>query len=225
MGGMTDPVLDLQDVTKHYPGTEAPLAVLSGVSLRLMSGETLALTGESGSGKSTLLHLAAGLDAADEGQVRLMGHDLAALGDAERARVRGRHAGPVFQQFNLVPSLTVAANIAVQARLIGRHDPDLGARLVERLGLSALTERYPEQLSGGQQQRVAIARALAARPDVILADEPTGNLDEATGDAVLDLLLELVAETGAGLLMVTHSTRLAARLSRQVALSRGRLVA
>jgi putative ABC transport system ATP-binding protein len=220
---MTDPVLDLTDVTKRYPGADGPLTVLSSVSLRLATGETLALTGESGSGKSTLLHLAAGLDAPDEGRVILKGHDLSALSDGARARVRGRHAGLVFQQFNLVPSLTVEANVAIQARLAGRHDPALDARLIERLGLSSMTERYPEQLSGGQQQRVAIARALAARPDLILADEPTGNLDEATGDAVLDLLLDLVAETGAALLMVTHSGRLAARMGRRLSLSRGRL--
>jgi putative ABC transport system ATP-binding protein len=223
MRRMTDPVLDLHDVTKRYPGAEGTLTVLSGVSLRVAAGETLALTGESGSGKSTLLHLAAGLDAPDEGRVLLMGNDLSAISDAARARVRGRHAGLVFQQFNLVPSLTVEANVAIQARLTGRHDPDLDARLIERLGLSEMEARYPEQLSGGQQQRVAIARALAARPDLILADEPTGNLDEATGDAVLDLLLELVAETGAALLMVTHSERLAARMGRRLSISRGRL--
>ncbi len=220
---MTDPVLDLTDVTKRYPGADGPLTVLSSVSLRLAAGETLALTGESGSGKSTLLHLAAGLDAPDEGRVILKGHDLSALPDSARARLRGRHAGLVFQQFNLVPSLTVEANVAIQARLAGRHDPALDARLIERLGLSSMAARYPEQLSGGQQQRVAIARALAARPDLILADEPTGNLDEATGDAVLDLLLDLVAETGAALLMVTHSERLAARMGRRLSLSRGRL--
>jgi putative ABC transport system ATP-binding protein len=222
---MRDPVLHIANVTKRYPGTETSLTVLEDVSVALARGETLALTGESGSGKSTLLHLAGGLDAPDAGHVRLMGHDLATLSDSARARIRGQHAGLVFQQFNLVPSLTVAANIAIQARMSGRHDPSRDAELIERLGLHDLTARYPEQLSGGQQQRVAIARAVAGHPDLILADEPTGNLDEATGDAVLELLLELVAETGAGLLMVTHSERLAARLSRRVALSRGRLVA
>jgi putative ABC transport system ATP-binding protein len=222
---MTEPILDLENVKKTYVGAEAALVVLDGVSLTLASGETVALTGESGSGKSTLLHLAAGLDAADSGTIRLAGQDLGALSDAGRARLRGQHAGLVFQQFNLVPSLTVAANVALQARLTGRHDPERDRLLIERLGLSELTARYPEQLSGGQQQRVAIARALAARPEVILADEPTGNLDEATGDAVLDLLLDLVQETGAGLLMVTHSSRLAERLSRNVTLSRGRIVA
>jgi putative ABC transport system ATP-binding protein len=218
-----DTVLDLARVTRRFPGADGPVTVLSGVSLRVARGETVALTGESGSGKSTLMHLAGGLDAPDEGRVVLMGRDLATMTDADRARMRSRHAGLVFQQFNLVPSLDVAANVAIQARLAGRHDPALDARLLDRLGLSRFAARYPEQLSGGQQQRVAIARALAARPDLILADEPTGNLDEATGDAVLDLLLELVSETGAALLTVTHSERLAARMARRVTLSRGRL--
>jgi putative ABC transport system ATP-binding protein len=221
---MTGPILDLSDVTRRYPGADGPVTVLASVSLSVAAGETVALTGESGSGKSTLMHVAGGLDAADEGRVRLMGQDLSAMSDAGRARLRGRHVGLVFQQFNLVPSLDVAANVAIQARLAGRHDPDLDARLLDRLGIAGFTGRYPEELSGGQQQRVAIARALAARPDLILADEPTGNLDEATGDAVLDLLLELVADTGAALLMVTHSARLAARLGRRLVLSRGRLV-
>jgi putative ABC transport system ATP-binding protein len=137
----------------------------------------------------------------------------------------GRHAGLVFQQFNLVPSLTVAANVAIQARLERAARPR-ARRAPDRVSRPhRITERYPEQLSGGQQQRVAIARALAGQPDLILADEPTGNLDEATGDAVLDLLLELVDETGAAMLMVTHSDRLARQLSRRAALSRGRLVA
>jgi putative ABC transport system ATP-binding protein len=129
--------------------------------------------------------------------------------------------GLVFQQFNLIPSLDVAANLAFHARLAGRHDPEWTSTLAERLGLSAFLTRYPEQLSGGQQQRVAIGRTLAARPRLILADEPTGNLDESTGDAVLDLMLSLQRETGAGLLMVTHSARLAARLDRKLNLHSG----
>ncbi|MDG4647003.1 ABC transporter ATP-binding protein [Roseibacterium sp. SDUM158017] len=221
---MSETILELSDVTRRYPGGDGQVTVLSSVTLSISAGETVALTGESGSGKSTLMHLAGGLDAPDEGRVSLMGNDLSAMSDASRARVRGRHVGLVFQQFNLVPSLDVAANVAIQSRLSGRRDPALETRLMDRLGLSDFRGRYPEQLSGGQQQRVAIARALAARPDLILADEPTGNLDEATGDAVLQLLLELVGETGAGLLMVTHSERLAARLGRRLVLSRGRLV-
>ena len=129
----------------------------------------------------------------------------------------------MFQQFNLIPSLDAGANLAFQARLAGRFDADWCAELAGRLGLGDLLGRYPEQLSGGQQQRVAIGRALAPRPPVLLADEPTGNLDEATADAVLDMILELVEETGAGLLMVIHSSRLAARLSRRLVLSKGRV--
>jgi len=220
---MVNSFLHIESVSKSYPGSDGPVSVLRGVDLSLAAGETLALTGESGSGKSTLLHLAAALDAPDSGSIQLDGIEFAGLGDSDRAALRREKIGLVFQQFNLVPSLTVAANISLQARLAGRHDADLCARLVERLGLNAVTDRYPEQLSGGQQQRVAIARALAARPALILADEPTGNLDEATGDTVLSLLLDLVGETNAGLLMVTHSTRLADRLSRRVHLSQGRI--
>jgi putative ABC transport system ATP-binding protein len=200
-----------------------PVTVLDGVSVQLDRGETLALTGESGSGKSTLMHLVAGLDTPDAGSIRIDGAELGGMNDAALAAIRRETVGLVFQQFNLVPSLTVAQNVAFQARLAGRHDPARDRDLSERLGLGGLAARYPEQLSGGQQQRVAIARALAHRPALILADEPTGNLDEATGDAVLDLLLALVADTGAALLLVTHSDRLAARLDRRLHLSRGQL--
>ena len=212
-------LLQIDGLTKAH-GT---VTVLNGVSLTLDRGQTLALAGESGSGKSTLMHLAAGLDTPDTGSIRIDGAEVSTLDDAGRAALRRQTIGLVFQQFNLVPSLTVTQNIAFQARLAGRHDPARDADLAQRLGLADLGARYPEQLSGGQQQRVAIARALAHRPALILADEPTGNLDEATGDAVLDLLLSLVAETGAALLMVTHSDRLAARLDRRLHLSRGQL--
>jgi putative ABC transport system ATP-binding protein len=197
--------------------------VLADVSLALAAGESLALTGESGSGKSTLLHLIAGLDRPDRGQIEVAGVALEALDDAGRARLRRDRIGLVFQQFNLIPSLTAGANLAFQARLAGRHDAGWCEYLAATLGLAALLHRYPEELSGGQQQRVAIGRALAVRPDLILADEPTGNLDEATGDAVLELMLGLVAETGAALLMVTHSGRLAARLDRRLHLAGGRV--
>ncbi|MBL4628684.1 MAG: ABC transporter ATP-binding protein [Roseicyclus sp.] len=220
---MSDPLLDLRDIRKTFPSDTGAVRVLDGVSLQLNAGETLALTGESGSGKSTLLHLSGGLDQPDSGQVVLEGQDIATLDDSARALVRRQRVGLIFQQFNLVPSLNVGANIALQARLAGRHDADFTATLAARLGLSDMLTRYPEQLSGGQQQRVAIARALAPRPALILADEPTGNLDEETGDSVLTLLLDLVSETGAGLLLVTHSPRLADRLSRRAHLSRGQL--
>ena len=215
-------MLRVRDLTKAYEGEDGGRAeVLRGVSFDLAAGRTLALTGESGSGKSTALNLVAGLDAPDGGSVEIDGVDLAGLDDRGRAAVRREAVGLVFQQFNLIPSLTVAGNLAFQARLRGL-DADMRA-LAARLGLAEHLTKYPEQLSGGQQQRVAIGRALAARPRLLLADEPTGNLDEATGGAVMDLMLELVAETGAALLMVTHSTRLAARLDRRLHLRAGLL--
>ena len=217
-------MLHVDEVCKSYPTAEGSVAVLSGVSLDLGPGQSLALTGESGSGKSTLLHLVAGLDAVDSGAITVAGTALEGLDDAARAGLRRDMIGLVFQQFNLIPSLTVDANLAFQARLAGRHDRDWSAHLAEGLGLSALLSRYPEQLSGGQQQRVAIGRALAARPALILADEPTGNLDEATGDAVMGLMLGLVNEAGASLLMVTHSHRLAARLDRRLHLRAGKVI-
>lgn len=215
-------LLDLRNLTKSYATSEGPLDVLKGVSLTLAAGQSLALTGESGSGKSTLLHLVAGLDAPDNGEIRLEERNIVGLGDAALARLRRDTVGLIFQQFNLVPSLDVAANLAFHARLAGRHDGGWVRALAERLGLAAFLSRYPEQLSGGQQQRVAIGRTLAARPKLILADEPTGNLDEATGDTVLDAMLQLVTETGASLLMVTHSTRLAAKLDSRIHLHAGK---
>ena len=216
-------LLDITDLTKSFPTGEGRLEVLRGVSLSLSAGESLALTGESGSGKSTLLHLVAGLDTPDTGTIRVAGQDVGTLPDTARARLRREQIGLIFQQFNLIPSLPVAANLAFQARLANRHDPQLVTDLAETLGLTPLLTRYPEQLSGGQQQRVAIGRALAVKPALVLADEPTGNLDQATGDAVMDLLLSGVAATGAGLLLVTHSPRLAARCDRRVHLSAGRV--
>jgi putative ABC transport system ATP-binding protein len=216
-------VLRIDGLVKSYDGPDGGVRVLDGVTLALAAGETLALTGESGSGKSTLLALVAGLDSADAGTIAVAGQVIGALDDARRARMRRDAVGLVFQQFNLIPSLTVTGNIAIQARLAGRFDPDWTAAVTARLGLEALGDRYPEQLSGGQQQRVAIARTLAARPALILADEPTGNLDEDAADRVLALMLELVADSGAALLMVTHSPRLAAMLARRAHLSRGRL--
>ena len=214
-------LLSLRDVTKTYPGAE--VSVLQRISLDLESGEMLSLTGESGSGKSTLLHLMGGLDTADRGVVALEGVDLTPLDDKGRAALRRGTVGVIFQQFNLIPSLTVGANIAFQARLAGRHDPDRVQRLAQRLGLGDHLAKYPEQLSGGQQQRVAIARTLAPQPRLVLADEPTGNLDEATADTVFALMCELVAETGAGLILVTHSERLATRLGRRLHLRAGQL--
>ena len=216
-------MLDIADAYKSYPSAEGAVAVLNGVSLALAAGESLALTGESGSGKSTLLHLAGGLDRPDRGEIRVGDVALSGLDDSGLAAIRRDRIGIVFQQFNLIPSLSVAANLSFQARLSGRHDPAWTRHLAEALGLGGLLHRYPDELSGGQQQRVAIGRALAGRPGLILADEPTGNLDEATGEAVLALMLSLVAQAGAALLMVTHSERLASRLDRRLHLRAGRL--
>ena len=219
------PLLRVAELRKSYQTPQGPLPVLKGVDLTLEAGTSLALLGESGSGKSTLLHLIGGLDEADGGEIWIDGVPVTQLGDAARAELRREHIGVVFQQFNLIPSLTVAANLAFQARLAGRLDPAWQEELTTRLGLTVLAGRYPEQLSGGQQQRVAIGRALAIRPRLLLADEPTGNLDEATGDEVLALALDLLKTTGAAFLMVTHSTRLAVRLDRQVTLTSGVLAA
>jgi putative ABC transport system ATP-binding protein len=214
-------VLDVTGLTKSYRAAGEEIAVLRGVNLAVRAGESVALTGESGSGKSTLLHLIAGLDAADGGEIRLDNALVSELSDAGRAELRRDRLGLVFQQFNLIPSLSVEDNLVFQARIAGRHDPDWQRELVERLGLSNFLKRYPEQLSGGQQQRVAIGRALATRPLLLLADEPTGNLDEDTADEVLALARDLVARSGCGFLMVTHSARLAATLDRQVNLHAG----
>ena len=216
-------MLSVRKLTKTYRTAGETIAVLRGVDLDLAAGERVALTGETGSGKSTLLHLIAGLDAADGGEIRLNGEGITDLSDAGRAELRRDRLGLVFQQFNLIPSLSVEDNLAFQSRIAGKHDAKWHAELVERLGLGTMLKRYPEQLSGGQQQRVAIGRALATRPALLLADEPTGNLDEDTADGVLALARDLVARTGCGFLMVTHSARLAAALDRKVTLHSGRL--
>ncbi len=216
-------MLQVEDLHKSYPTPQGPLPVLQGVDLRLERGGSLALMGESGSGKSTLLHLVGGLDQAERGRIEIAGNALHAMNERQLADWRRCEIGLIFQQFNLVGSLTVADNLAFQARLAGRHDPKWQAQLVRQLGLGELLQRYPEQLSGGQQQRVALGRALASKPALVLADEPTGNLDEATGAQVLQLLLELVEDSGCTLLIVTHSPQVAARLQRTVVLRAGRL--
>lgn len=216
-------MLNLKAIQKSFTGADEPVRVLRGIDLCVAAGETVALTGESGSGKSTLLHLCGGLETPDKGQVLLDGVDLATLGDTGRAQVRRTKTGIIFQQFNLIGSLTVADNIRFQARLADRLDETHVASLIERLGLQSQLHKYPEALSGGQQQRVAIARALAVRPQVLLADEPTGNLDETTAASVLDAMLALVADSGTAMLMVTHSPAIAARMGRRVHLSGGQI--
>ena len=218
-------MLAVEQLHKSFITAQGPLPVLQGVDLRLARGSSLALMGESGSGKSTLLHLLAGLDRADSGRILIDDQPLLDRSEAALARWRREGIGLVFQQYNLISSLNVAANLAFQARLAGRHDPQWLDYLAQHLGLTAVLQRYPEQLSGGQQQRVAIGRALAGRPALVLADEPTGSLDEASSDEVLGLMLQLVAQAGSSVLMVTHSQRLAARLERRCFLHAGRVQA
>ena len=214
--------LEFDAVGLTFPSRSGtPVLALDSVSCRFAPGKVTAIIGPSGCGKSTLLHLIAGLDQADSGSIRLENAEITGLADQGRAALRRDRLGLVFQQFNLIPSLTVADNLAFQARIAGRHDPRWQGELVDRLGLGDLLKRYPEQLSGGQQQRVAIGRAIAVRPPLLLADELTGNLDEATADEVMDLARDLIKRTGCGFLMVTHSARLAATLDRQVHLSAG----
>ncbi|SPJ28880.1 ABC transporter ATP-binding protein [Falsiruegeria mediterranea] len=213
-------LLSIENVDKAYPGGRP---VLTGVSLQLDRGETLALTGDSGSGKSTLLNLVATLDHFDAGEITLDQTLYSGLDDAGRAALRRSQVALVFQAFNLIPSLTVAQNLSFHARLAGVLDPAWQETLAERLGLTELLDRMPEQVSGGQQQRVAIGRAMALKPPLLLADEPTGNLDEVASAAVMDLMLELVRDAGSALLLVTHSPAIAARADRQVHLSQGQI--
>ena len=215
------PLMELTNLRFAWPGDAHDCLDIA--ALRVQSGETVFLHGPSGCGKSTLLSLLAGVLLPQAGRVALLGTNWAELRPAARDRQRVDHVGYIFQQFNLVPSLSVADNLALQARLAGRHDPVWQAELIERLGLGEMLKRYPEQLSGGQQQRVAIGRALAVKPALLLADEPTGNLDEATADDVLRLTRDLVSRSGCAFLMVTHSARLAAMLDRQVHLHAGRI--
>ena len=216
-------VLKLNSIQKSFRTNEGEVPVLSDISLNVLAGETLALRGESGSGKSTLLHIAGALELPDGGSVEIAGRDLSKMDDAERAAVRRRDVAIIFQQFNLIPSLTVASNISFQANLSGPIDKTKIEKIVSALGLADQMKKYPEALSGGQQQRVAIARALVAEPKLLLADEPTGNLDEKTAQAVLEQMLKLVAETDTALMVVTHSQNVAARMDRQLLLIEGKL--
>ncbi len=205
------------------PDTE--LEILKGIDLEIKAGETVAIVGASGSGKSTLLGLLAGLDEPSEGEVWIDDAELGALSEDQRAQLRGDRVGFVFQSFQLLPSLTALENVMLPAELAGADDAASQAqRFLGRVGLSERLDHYPRQLSGGEQQRVAIARAFASSPDLLFADEPTGNLDTATGAHVIDLLFELNVETGTTLVLVTHEHRLAERCDRILKLDAGRLV-
>lgn len=208
-------MLRVTGLTKSYRSAGEDVAVLRGVDLAVATGESVALSGESGSGKSTLLHLIAGLDAADSGEIRLADITVSALNDAGRAELRRDRLGLVFQQFNLIPSLTVADNLVFQSRIAGRHDAAWHDELVERLGLKQLLKRYPEQLSGGQQQRVAIARSLAMQPKVMLFDEVTSALDPQLTGEVLRVMEDL-AKGGMTMIVVTHEMAFARKVANRV---------
>lgn len=221
-----DAVLRLEDLVKTYPSGEATIRVLQKVNLALFPGESISIQGESGSGKTTLVHLAAGLDQADQGEVIWGPDPLAQLSRREIPRRRALTMGMVFQSFHLLPELTALENVLMGARLAGRPVGaalDRAIELLRQVGLAERARHVPAQLSGGEQQRVALARALINRPRMVLADEPTGNLDERTGDRILDLLLENCAREGSALLLVTHNKVHARRTKRQLYLHLGEI--
>ena len=216
--------VDLERVSLHLAGNSGTVEILNEISLKIAEGETLGLVGPSGSGKSSLLMLIGGLENASSGKIRVLGQDLAALGEDEMARFRRGRVGVVFQSFHLIPTMTALENVAVPLELA--RAPDALVRAREELaavGLSERADHYPAQLSGGEQQRVALARAGVIRPRLLLADEPTGNLDRATGEAIMDLLFDLNRRHGTTMVLVTHDPELAARCDRVVGLRGGHL--
>lgn len=220
------PVLQAHNLSKRVATAAGELSVLDGVSLAVGRGETLAIVGESGSGKTTLLSLLAGLDTPSDGDVRLFGHSTAALDEDGRAALRLGRVGFVFQAFHLLPSFTALENVAAPLELAGIGQALERARsALERVGLGHRLDHLPRQLSGGEQQRVALARAFAIGPELLFADEPTGNLDRGTGERVSELLFALNADSGTSLVLVTHDAALAARCQRQLRLDAGRPVA
>ncbi len=218
-------VIETRSVAKIVPTAEGELAILEGIDLEINAGESVAIVGASGSGKTTLLGILAGLDVPTAGTVSLCGAELTALDEEERAKVRGEQIGFVFQTFQLLGSLTALENVMLPAELRGEAEAEQDARdLLAKVGLAQRLDHYPRQLSGGEQQRVAIARAFASRPNVLFADEPTGNLDTRTGATIIDLLFELNAEFDTTLVLVTHDDRLAARCGRVIEIDGGRIV-
>ena len=219
------PAINLQAVSLTLRSPAGPVNILQNVTLTVPQGETIALTGPSGSGKSSLLMVAAGLERPSSGRVTVAGTDITRMGEDAAARFRRGRVGIVFQAFHLIPTMTALENVAVPLELSGIADAwDRAAAELKTVGLAARGTHYPGQLSGGEQQRVALARAMAPRPDVLFADEPTGNLDSANGSAVADLLFALNAERGATLFLVTHEDSLAQRCQRVVRLQSGRII-
>ena len=220
------PALEARGLGRHLPSGGRELTILEDVDLTIARGDSVAVVGPSGSGKSTLLGLLAGLDRPSAGTVRLLGHDLGAMDEDGLALLRRRHVGFVFQSFHLLANLTAVENVSLPLELLGRNDAmNRAAALLEQVGLAERGHHRPVQLSGGEQQRVALARAFAAEPDVLFADEPTGNLDAASGERIVSMLEDLRAAHGTTLVLVTHDERLAARCRRVVRLEAGRVVA
>ena len=217
-------ILNVSNLEKHYSSGSKDLTVLDGVSFEIASGETFSIVGPSGSGKTTLLGLCAGLDQSDTGSIELCGENLMALNEDERALLRNRKVGFIFQDFQLLPTLTALENVSVPMELQGIKDPTSKAMsLLEKVGLSDRFDHYPSQLSGGEQQRVALARAFSNEPDILFADEPTGNLDAETSDKVERLLFDLNKELGTTLVMVTHDMELANKTQRMLRLKNGKV--
>jgi putative ABC transport system ATP-binding protein len=222
---MTDPVMRLKDLTLSLDGNAGVVDILKGISLEVGSGETLGLTGASGSGKSSLLMVMGGLERASSGIISVLGEDLTPMGEDALARFRRDHMGVVFQSFHLIPTMTALENVALPLELAGEANAfDRATEELEAVGLGTRGDHYPSQMSGGEQQRVALARAVVGRPAILLADEPTGNLDAATGEMVMDLLFNLRDRYGATLILVTHAAELAERCDRVVQLRDGKVV-
>jgi putative ABC transport system ATP-binding protein len=218
-------VIDARDVTLRFGSGSAAVDVLRGVSLSVEAGERLAILGPSGSGKSSLMAVLAGLERATSGKVMVAGADFSALDEDGLARARRGRIGIVLQAFHLIPTMTALENVGIPLELAGIAEPEVMARAeLVAVGLGHRLDHYPTQLSGGEQQRVGLARAIAARPALIFADEPTGNLDEATGEAVIELLFGRLADTGATLVLITHDAALAARCDRIIEMKDGHIV-
>ncbi|UWR25940.1 ABC transporter ATP-binding protein [Sulfitobacter sp. S223] len=221
---MSNPIFSLKDAALRLNGNAGPVEILHGITLEVTAGESIGLIGPSGSGKSSLLMVMGGLEQATGGSVHAMGEDLTAMNEDALARFRRDRMGIVFQSFHLIPTMTALENVATPLELAGHADAfDRAAEALETVGLAARANHYPSQLSGGEQQRVALARATAPRPAILLADEPTGNLDSANGDAIMDLLFDLRDKHGSTLVLVTHSDALAARCDRVISLRDGRI--
>ncbi|KZY47382.1 ABC transporter [Roseovarius sp. HI0049] len=221
---MSSPVLSLQDASLSLQGNAGPVRILDAISLDVHRQETVGLIGPSGSGKSSLLMLMGGLEQATGGTITALGHDLTTMTEDQLARLRRDHFGVVFQSFHLIPTMTALENVATPLELAGIPDAfDRAAEELKTVGLESRMNHYPSQLSGGEQQRVALARAAAPRPDILLADEPTGNLDSVNGAAIVDLLFGLRERHNATLILVTHAPELAHRCDRVITLTDGRL--